>query len=107
MTPADLATALKGGKTLAQVASDKGKTASGLITALTNDAKDNLDAAVAAGWITQKQADAALEGITREVTALVNNGPPVLPTKQAGPLEAAATYLGVTADELHTALKGG
>src|SRR5262245_12250345 len=51
MTVADLQTALKGGKTLAQVASDKGKTAAGLITALTNEAKDNLDSAVAAGWI--------------------------------------------------------
>ena len=108
MTVADLQTALKGGKTLAQVAAGtNGKSAAGLITALTNEAKDNLDAAVAAGWITQKQADAALEGITREITALVNNGPPVLPEKKAGPLEAAATYLGMSVDDIHTALKGG
>lgn len=108
MTVADLQTALKGGKTLAQVAAGtNGKSAAGLITALTNEAKDNLDAAVAAGWITQKQADGALEGITREITALVNNGPPVLSEKKAGPLEAAATYLGISVDDIHTALKGG
>jgi hypothetical protein len=107
MTVADLQTALKGGKTLAQVASDKGKTAAGLITALTDEAKANLDAAVAAGWITQKQADAAAEGITRQITALVNSGPPVLPEKKAGPLDAAATYLGMTVADIQTALKGG
>ena len=108
MTVADLQTALKGGKTLAQVAAGtNGKSAAGLITALTNEAKDNLDAAVAAGWITQKQADGGARGHHEGITALVNNGPPVLPEKKAGPLEAAATYLGMSVDDIHTALKGG
>ena len=31
---------------------------------MTNYAKANLDAAVAAGWLTQKQADAVLDGVT-------------------------------------------
>src|SRR5262245_29269331 len=98
---ADLQADLKGGKTLAQEAVAKNKTAAALITALTTGAKNNLDAAVAAGWITQKQADAALEGITKEITALVNNGPPVLPEgKVGGPLDAAASYLGVTPADL-------
>jgi hypothetical protein len=107
MPIADLQTALKGGKTLAQVATDKGKTAAGLVTALTDAAKANLDAAVAAGWITQKQADVAIAGVTREITALVNNGPPVLPARKGGPLDAAATYLGMTVEQIHTALKDG
>ena len=48
-----------------------------------------------------------LEGITRGITDLVNNGPPVLPEKKAGPLDAAATYLGMSVADIHTALKGG
>src|SRR3954454_5471262 len=69
MSLTDLQTALKGGKTLAQVATDKGKTAAGLISAITDAAKANLDAAVTAGLLTQKQADAMADGLTREPTA--------------------------------------
>jgi len=99
---------LKGGKTLAKVADGtSGKTAAGLIAALTAEAKDNLDAAVAADWLTQKQADAMLEHATEEITMLVNNGPPVPPEKRPGPLDAAAKYLGVTVADLRTALKDG
>jgi hypothetical protein len=101
---------LKAGKTLAQEAVAKGKTADGLIAALTKDAKENLDAAVAAGWLTQKQADAVLEQTTKAITNLVKNGPPVPPAKgetRAGPLETAATYLDMKVADLLTALKGG
>jgi hypothetical protein len=110
MSVADLQAELKGGKTLAQVATSKSKTAAGLITALANDAKENLAAAVGAGWITQTQADAVLERVTDEITGLVNNGPPVPPektAKRAGPLDTAAAYLGTTVTDLVTALKGG
>ncbi len=62
---------------------------------------------MAAGWITQSQATAVLDGVTKEITELVNNGPPVPPEKLAGPLDAAATYLGMTVADLKTALKGG
>jgi hypothetical protein len=103
----DLQTALKGGKTLAQVATDKGKTAAGLVTAITDDAKANLDAAVAAGWLTQKQADVLLAGVTKEAAALVNAGPPVPPTPKSGPLDAAATYLGTTVADIQSALRSG
>lgn len=98
---------LKGGKTLAEEAKAKGKTAADLITALTNDAKENLDAAVAAGWLTQSQATAVLDGVTRGITELVNNGPPVPHEKFAGPLDTAATYLGLTVAEVKAALVGG
>jgi hypothetical protein len=107
MTPADLATALKGGKTLAQVAVDKGKTAAALITALNAGAKKNVDAAVAAGWITEAQATTLLERLADEVESLVNAGPPVVKARGAGPLAAAATYLGMTVADLRTALQGG
>ena len=104
---ADLQADLKGGKTLAQEATAKGKTPADLIAALKDAAKGNLDAAVAAGWITQKQADAVLDGVTHELTELVNNGPPVPHEHGPGPLDAAATYLGLTVADLQTALKGG
>jgi hypothetical protein len=104
---ADLQADLKGGKTLAQEATAKGKTPAGLIAALTAAAKTNLDAAVAAGWLTQKQADAVLEKVTDGITDLVNNGPPVPPEKRAGPLDAAATYLGISVADIQTALKSG
>jgi len=104
---AELQADLKGGKTLAQEAGAKGKTAAGLITALTNDAKENLASAVAAGWLTQAQANAVLDRVTAAITSLVNDGPSVPPLKHAGPLSAAATYLGLTAAELRTALEGG
>jgi hypothetical protein len=103
----ELGNELKSGKTLAEIATAKGKKPADLITALTNAAKTNLDAAVAAGWITQKQADAVLEGLTKAVTELVNDGPPVPRIKHAGPLNAAATYLGMSVEDLFTALKGG
>ena len=77
------------------------------LAALTGAAKTNLDAAVAAGWLTQTQADRALDGITEAITDLVNHGPPVLHGDRAGPLEAAATYLGMTVADLRKALEGG
>ena len=80
----ELGNELKSGKTLAEVTTAKGKKPADLITALTNAAKTNLDAAVAAGWITQKQADAVLEGVTKAVTELVNDGPPVPRVRHAG-----------------------
>jgi hypothetical protein len=71
---------LAGGKTLAEVAKDKGKSVDGLISALVNAAKTHLDAAVSAGRLTQAQEETILSGIEQRVTDLVNGvrpaGPP-------------------------------
>src|SRR3954471_6580442 len=104
---ADLQADLKSGKTLAQEATAKGKKPADLIAALTKDAKENLDAAVAAGWLTQKQADAVLDRTTDAITELVNNGPPVPPEKRTAPLDAPASYLGLSVADLRKALEGG
>lgn len=72
MTEDQLHQALEGGKSLAQVAKDKGKTADGLVTALTNDAKQKLSTAVKNGRLTQAQADDALKGLEARITDLVN-----------------------------------
>jgi uncharacterized coiled-coil protein SlyX len=103
ITPAQLGAGLKDGKTLAELATANGKTAAGLVQALVDDAKAGLDAAVAAGWLSQAQADKAVERLTERITKLVNEGPKA----PRGPLGAAATYLGVTPAELHTALRSG
>lgn len=78
-TTADLRTALEGGKTLAQLAEDAGKTVDGLIQALTDDAAQKLDEAVADGRLTESQRTAMLADLKQRITNLVNGtlpGPP-------------------------------
>lgn len=67
-----LHTALEGGKSLAQVAKDHGKTADGLVAALVADVKKHIDQAVSAGRITRAQADQMISGLTARITNLVN-----------------------------------
>jgi uncharacterized protein YidB (DUF937 family) len=76
ITEEQLRTELEGGKTLAQVAQAHGKSVSGLVDALVADAKDKLDAAVAAGRLTQAQANEMLNGLHDRITSLVNSRPP-------------------------------
>lgn len=105
-----LTTDLAGGKTLAQEATAKGKTAADLITAIVAAEKTNLDNEKAAGWITADQETSLVSGLTDQVTRLVNNGPPVPPSGSngvGGPLQLAATFLGLSVSDLQTALKGG
>src|SRR5436853_1020202 len=68
---------LKGGKTLAQEATAKSKTASGLVDAIVAAEKKVLDAENGAGWITDAQETNLLANIKDAVTDLVNNGPGV------------------------------
>jgi hypothetical protein len=100
---------LKGGNSLAQEATVKGKTAADLITAIVASEKTVLDAENAAGWITDTQETTLLTNITNQVTQLVNAGPPVPPAAQtaSGPLQTAATYLGISVSDLQSDLKSG
>jgi hypothetical protein len=101
---------LKGGNSLAQEATAKGKTAADLITAIVASEKTVLDAENAAGWITDAQETSLLSTLTNQITQLVNAGPPVPPAQPAqktGPLDAAATYLGVSVSTLQSDLKSG
>jgi hypothetical protein len=63
---------LESGKTLAQVAQDRGKSVAGLIDAIVADEKQELTEAVAAGRLTQAQADEKLANLREHVTNLVN-----------------------------------
>jgi hypothetical protein len=63
---------LSGGKTLAQVARDHGKSVDGLVDAMVAEAKSHVDDAVAAGRVTQAQADAILADLKERITRRVN-----------------------------------
>jgi hypothetical protein len=104
----DLASDLKSGKTLAQEATAKSKTASGLIDAIVAAEKKVLDAQNGAGWLTDAQETSVLANLKDAITDLVNNGPSVPPI---GPrnsmLQTAATYLGMSVSDLMTDLEAG
>jgi uncharacterized protein YidB (DUF937 family) len=76
LTEAQLHSELAGGKTLAQVAQAHGKTVDGLVDALVADVKKHVDAAVAAGWLTQSQANQMLNGVRDRITNMVNSSGP-------------------------------
>jgi hypothetical protein len=76
VTEDQLRTELEGGKTLAQVAQAHGKAVDGLVGALVAEAKQHVDAAVAAGRLTQAQADDLLNGLRDRITNLVNSRVP-------------------------------
>jgi D-Tyr-tRNAtyr deacylase len=98
---------LKGGKTLTQEATAKGKTASALIDALVASEKTVLDSENAAGWLTDAQETSVLADLKDAITNLVSNGPPVPEAGHLGPLDTAATYLGMTVSDLQAALQSG
>jgi len=76
LTAAELRTQLEAGKTLAQVAQDKGKSVDGLIQALVDDEQKKLDAAVAAGRLTKDQEQSILSDLKQHITDLVNGVEP-------------------------------
>jgi hypothetical protein len=79
LTEEQLRSELAGGKTPAQVAQAHGKSVAGLVDALVADAKQHLDAAVAAGRLTQAQANDLLNGLRDRITSRVNSRAPDRP----------------------------
>jgi hypothetical protein len=69
----DLLTELQGGKSIADVAGEKGVDTQVIIDAYLAQIKTNLDEAVTAGRITQKQADYQLQQMEQRVTDQLNN----------------------------------
>jgi hypothetical protein len=72
LTEAALETQLESGKSLAQVAKDRGKSVDGLIQALVDAATKRLDADVAAGRLTKAQEQQILSGLKQRITDFVN-----------------------------------
>ena len=111
VTPAALRADLRSGKSLAQIATAKGKSVDGLKAALIAAIKTRVDAAKASGKLNAARADRLLQRAPQLVERLVNAKPRAraLRAKAArgGLLKAAATYLGVTNAQLVTDLDAG
>lgn len=118
MSTDDLKTALEGGKTIAQVAQDKGVDVNTVIAAVTDAVNASIDQAVTDGKLTADQATQEKQEATERVTEFVNNTRP--PKGQRGPggpegrrgprtdvLAAAAGALNMSADDLKSATQGG
>ena len=76
MTPAELRTALAGGKNLAAVAQEKGVDVAKVVDALVAQLKTHLDQHVASGKNTQAQADQRLADARSRIEAFVNGTAP-------------------------------
>lgn len=73
ITPKELMTDLRGGKSIAEIAKTKNVNVSTLIDTLVNDAKSKIDAAVKAGNLTQDQANKVETNLKDRISNLVNN----------------------------------
>lgn len=88
ITADELRTAIEGGQTIAQVAADKGVDVQTVIDAIVAERTTHLDEEVAAGDLTQEEADQRLADATTRITDMVNNGRPERPSK--APADAPA-----------------
>jgi hypothetical protein len=79
MTERQLFDALRGGKSLAQVAKDKGKSVDGLKAAIKSAETARLDQAVKAGRLTDAERTRTLSGLDQRLDDLVNRTPPKAP----------------------------
>jgi hypothetical protein len=111
LTPVALRKELSSGKSLAQVATAKGKSVDGLESTLVNALRSKVQAAKTAGKVDAARADALLQRAPQLVERLVNATPraraPRVRGERGGLLKVAATYLGVTNAQLVTELRAG
>lgn len=76
VTAEQLRTDLRSGKTLAQIAREKGKSVDGLVKALVDVTTKKIDEAVAAGRLTETQKQSILAELEQRVTDFVNGTRP-------------------------------
>src|SRR5262249_4798357 len=79
MTERQLFDALRGGKSLAQVAKDKNKSVDGLKAELKTAMTDRLDQAVKDGHLTDAERTRILSGLDQRRADLINRPPPKVP----------------------------
>jgi hypothetical protein len=115
LTIDELGQQLKSGKSLADVATAEGKSVDGLKQAILDAARSELDKSVAAGDLTADEEQQILDQLRAQLDDIVNgrNGftiklhrGPVAPALD-GPFATAASYLGLTVDQLTTELQAG
>lgn len=111
LTPVALRGELRSGKSLAQVATAKGKSVDGLESALLSALRSKVEAAKAAGKLDATRADRLLQRAPQLVERLVNGTPRAHMQRargaRGGLLKAAGTYLGMTPQQLVTELRSG
>jgi lambda repressor-like predicted transcriptional regulator len=111
LMPAALQGELRAGKSLAQVATAKGKSVDGLESALSIALRSRVEAAKAAGKLDPARADRLLLRAPQLVERIVNATPrarhPRARDARGGLLKAAAMYLGLTNAQLVTELRSG
>lgn len=79
MTRQELRRAVESGKTLAQIAKDRGKSVDGLVDALMAGAEQKLDRAVETGRLTEAEKQEMLSGLRERLTDVVNGRFPMHP----------------------------
>jgi DNA-binding phage protein len=72
VTLQDVTTAMRSGKSLGDIAADKGKSRDGLVQALTTTANANIDKAVASNKLTADQAATLKTKVAAEITSFVD-----------------------------------
>ncbi len=76
MSPQDLSSQLKSGKTLKQIISDQNKTVDDVVNAVAAKVQQTLDAQVTAGKLTQSREATILANLKTRLTDVINNGGP-------------------------------
>jgi hypothetical protein len=85
LSEADLRAQLRAGKSLATVAKEKGVAVEKVVDALVAEAQQRLAGAVAAGRLTQAQADERLKDVRARITDRVNATRPARPGRGQAP----------------------
>ena len=80
VTLQDVTTAMRNGKSLGEIATDKGKTRDGLVLALTTAANTNIDKAVASNKLTAEQAATLKTKVAAEIATFVDRKAPAKTT---------------------------
>jgi hypothetical protein len=76
MSPQDLSSQLKAGKTLKQIISDQNKTVADVVNAVAAKVQQTLDAQVTAGKLSQSREATILANLKTRLTDVINNGGP-------------------------------
>jgi hypothetical protein len=117
LTQEQLVQELEGGKSLAEIATARGKSVDGLKQAMLDSAKTDLDQAVADGDLSADEAETIMSKLRSGIDDLVNGkdgfsvrvevkgaGPGAV---LGGPFETAADYLGLSVDQVTQELRAG